>query len=151
MKERTLLLIKPDAYKRKLIGAIIGRMEKEGFDITSISLKYLSRTEAETLYDIHKDRDFFDPLILFMLEAPVVALMLKREDAVRYLREMVGTTDPKEAKPGTIRAIYGTDTRHNVVHALDSKERFEEEAKIFFPDFITTKNVKCSGNLQVSI
>ena len=66
MKERTLLLIKPDAYKRKLIGAIIGRMEKEGFDITSISLKYLSRTEAETLYDIHKDRDFFDPLILFI-------------------------------------------------------------------------------------
>lgn len=136
--EQTLLIIKPDAYKRKLVGKIITWIEQEGFDIIRITLKSLTEEEAEVLYEVHRGKDFFEPLILFMREAPVVALVVEGKDAVGRLREIVGKTNPDEAAPETIRALYGTSTSKNAVHAADSKEAFEREVRVFFPDFKTT-------------
>lgn len=138
MIEQTLLIIKPDAYKRRLVGKIITQVEEEGFNIIRIILKSLTGKEAESLYEVHRGMDFFEPLVLFMREAPVIVLALERENAVSCLRKIVGKTNPDEAAPETIRALYGTSTRRNVVHAVESKEAFEKEIRIFFPDFKTT-------------
>ncbi len=135
MIEQTLLLIKPDAFKKRIIGKIITQVEQEGFNIAEISLKSLTQEEAEALYEVHRGKDFFEPLISFIREAPVIALVLERKGAIGHLRKIIGKTNPDEAAPQTIRALYGTSIRRNVVHAAESREAFEKEVRIFFPDF----------------
>lgn len=132
MIEQTLLVIKPDAIKNRLVGKIITRIEEEGFAIKEINVKSLTEQETLTMYEEHRGKNFFDPLLVFMRETPVVALILERKNGLSHLREIVGKTDPKRARAGTIRALYGTDTRRNVVHASDSNERFLKEVELFF-------------------
>jgi nucleoside-diphosphate kinase len=130
--ERTLLIIKPDGVKRKLIGEVIHRVEKEDFDIISLQMLSLSRKTAERLYAVHKGKPFYEPLVEFMITGPIVVALLQADNAIKRLRNIVGKTDPKEAKTGTIRADFGTTIRKNVVHAPDSRDSFFKEYKILF-------------------
>jgi len=130
--ERTLLIIKPDAVERNLIGKIISICEEKGFKIINIKMENLARGKAESFYRVHKGKEFFEKLIDYITSGPIVALLLERENAISVLRELVGSTDPKRARPGTIRFLYGIDITKNSVHASDSKESFEYEVKHFF-------------------
>ncbi|HEX9934940.1 MAG TPA: nucleoside-diphosphate kinase [bacterium] len=132
MIERTLLIIKPDAVKRNLIGDILHRMEANGYRITDIGMVRLSRDRAEIFYNEHKGKLFYEPLIDFMTEAPCVPVILEGEGAISGLRELIGATDPAVALPGTIRKDFGENGRRNAVHASDSKETAEKEIAFFF-------------------
>jgi nucleoside-diphosphate kinase len=125
-------VIKPDGVKRKLVGEIIKRVEKDGFKIIGMNYTRLSRNQAARFYAIHKSKDFFLPLIDFIIEGPVLALLLVRKNGQKRLRELVGATDPKKAKKGTIRGDFGTSTRRNVVHAANLQENPQREIKFFF-------------------
>jgi nucleoside-diphosphate kinase len=132
MEERTFLLIKPDAVERNLIGEILKRVEEAGFKIVDLKMGELPRTQAERFYQVHRGKHFFDKLIEYMMSGKVVAVLLERDDAVNRLREVIGATDPKEAKAGTIRRDLALDGRRNSVHASDSSENVDYESKFFF-------------------
>lgn len=125
-------MIKPDGVKRKLVGEIIKRVEKDGFNIVAVNFTRLNRQRAADFYQIHKEKDFFKPLVEFIIEGPVLALLLRRTNGQKRLRELVGATDPKKAKKGTIRGDFGTSTRRNVVHAANPQENPQREIKFFF-------------------
>ncbi len=130
--EKTLLIIKPDAVERNLIGKIISMCEDNGFKILNIKMENITREKAESFYAVHKGKEFFEKLVDYITSGPVVALLLERENAIEMLRELIGSTDPKKARPGTVRFLYGIDITKNSVHASDSKESFEYEVKHFF-------------------
>ena len=129
---KTLLMIKPDAVKKRVIGKIISMLEEAGFDIKDIRMKRFTREEAEKFYEVHRERPFFGELVEFITSGPVVGICIEGEDIVKRIRDFIGATDPKKAAPGTIRALYGTDISHNAVHASDSPENAERELKFFF-------------------
>ena len=131
--QRTLLVIKPDAVHRKLIGEIIRRVEAAGFEVRDIRYRRLTENDAGRFYAIHRGKEFFLPLIDFMTSGPVVAVLLERENAQSFLRDVVGATDPKQAKPGTIRADFGTTVRENAVHASNPDENPQDEIAFYFP------------------
>jgi len=131
--ERTLLVIKPDGVKRNLIGEIIKRVENDNFKIVDLNFIHLSRKQAAEFYKIHKGKDFFLPLVNFIIEGPVLALLLQRKNGQNRLRKLIGATDPKKAETGTIRADFGTSIRRNVVHAANPKENPPREINFFFP------------------
>ncbi len=126
------MIIKPDAVKRNLIGKIISMCEENGFKVINIKMEKITREKAESFYIVHKGKSFFEELINYITSGPVVALLLEREGAIDVLRELIGSTDPKKARPGTIRFLYGIDITRNSVHASDSEENFEYEVKHFF-------------------
>lgn len=130
--QQTLLVIKPDAVRRRLVGEILRRVEADRFRICDVRLTRLERARAEEFYAIHQGKEFFAGLVEFMTSGPVLAVRLEREDAVRRLRELAGATDPKQARPGTIRADFGTTTRENVVHASHPDEDPEREIQFYF-------------------
>lgn len=130
--EKTLLIIKPDVVARHKTGEILARLEKEGFTILGLKHLVLSPQAAELFYCMHEGNEFFEELIDFITSGPIIACCLGRENAVRYLREIVSDTDPSKAKPGTLRAIYGTDTRHNGVHVASPDENPLREVHFFF-------------------
>lgn len=130
--ERTLLMIKPDATSRNLIGRILAMVEENGFKIVAIRNKHFSREEAERFYEVHRDKPFFNDLVDYITSGMVVGVMLERENAVEKLRELVGATDPKKARLGTIRAVYGESIERNAVHASDSYENAQRELSFFF-------------------
>ena len=132
MKERSLLVIKPDAVKEKKIGKIIEILEENGFEIKGIRMKRLTKEEAEKFYIPHKGKDFFDKLINFVTSGEVVGIIVEKENAIEKLRELVGETDPKKARCGTIRYMFGKNITENAVHAADSIDSFEREISIFF-------------------
>ncbi|CAL9528071.1 Nucleoside diphosphate kinase [Streptomyces sp. enrichment culture] len=134
MSQRTLVLLKPDAVRRGLIGEIIGRIEKKaGWTITALELRTLDRATLETHYAEHKGRPFYEPLLEFMTSGPSVALTVEGERVIEGLRTLSGPTDPITATPGSIRGDFGTIVRENLIHASDSEESAERELKIFFP------------------
>ncbi|GAA2040551.1 MULTISPECIES: nucleoside-diphosphate kinase [Streptomyces] len=134
MSQRTLVLLKPDAVRRGLIGEIIGRIErKAGWTITALELRTLDRATLETHYAEHKGRPFYEPLLEFMTSGPSVALTVEGERVIEGLRTLSGPTDPIAAAPGSIRGDFGTIVRENLIHASDSEESAERELKIFFP------------------
>ncbi|MGW3296754.1 nucleoside-diphosphate kinase [Streptomyces xiamenensis] len=134
MPQRTLVLLKPDAVRRGLIGEIIGRIEKKaGWTITALELRTLDRATLETHYAEHKGRPFYEPLLEFMTSGPSVALTVEGERVIEGLRTLSGPTDPITATPGSIRGDFGTIVRENLIHASDSEESAERELKIFFP------------------
>ena len=133
MNERTLMIIKPEVVKKRHIGNIIQRVEKEGFDITAMKIVHLTRGEAEDFYAIHKDKPFFNDLMEYITSGPVVVARLERDNAVDKWREVIGATDPQKAAPGTIRALYGTSIEQNAVHGSDSAENGRIETDFFFP------------------
>jgi nucleoside-diphosphate kinase len=131
-RQQTLLVIKPDAVRRRLVGEVIRRVETDDFRICDVRFTRLERKQAEEFYAIHQGKEFFDGLVEFMTSGPVMALCLEREGAVQRLRELAGATDPKQAKPGTIRADFGTSTRENVIHASSPAESPEREIQFYF-------------------
>ncbi|MEM4311370.1 MAG: nucleoside-diphosphate kinase [Nitrososphaerales archaeon] len=132
MIEQTLIVIKPDGVKRGLIGEIITRFEKRGFKIKALKMLNFSKEMAEEFYSPHKGKAFFNELIAFITSGPVVAMILEGNYALSVVRSMIGSTKSYEALSGTIRGDYGLGITDNVIHASDSKESFEREAKIIF-------------------
>lgn len=128
-------MIKPNATKKNKIGEILSIVESKGFEIVDMKMMYMTRKFAEYFYQEHKGKSFFENLVNFMSSDRTVACVLKRENAVKYLREVVGATNPQEAKEGTIRKLYADDVTRNAVHASDSVEHAKEEIKKIFEDF----------------
>ncbi|WHM38748.1 nucleoside-diphosphate kinase [Streptomyces sp. BPTC-684] len=134
MTQRTLVILKPDAVRRGLIGEIIGRIErKAGWTIPAMELRTLDQETLETHYGEHKGKPFYEPLMGFMASGPVVVLVAEGERVIEGVRQLAGPTDPIAAAPGSIRGDFGTIVRENLIHASDSEESAERELKIFFP------------------
>jgi len=130
----TLAIIKPDAVAAGNTGRILAHLEQEGFTIRGARLVRLTRPEAEAFYAVHRERPFFGSLCTFMTSGPALALALVRENAVAHLREVIGATDPAEAKPGTVRKRYAQSKERNAIHASDSPENGAREVAFFFPE-----------------
>ncbi|MFB7057287.1 nucleoside-diphosphate kinase [Streptomyces vinaceus] len=134
MTQRTLVILKPDAVRRGLIGEIIGRIErKAGWTVPAMELRTLDQETLETHYGEHKGKPFYEPLMGFMASGPVVVLVVEGERAIEGVRQLAGPTDPIAAAPGSIRGDFGSITRENLIHASDSEESAERELKLFFP------------------
>lgn len=134
MNERTLIVIKPDAVKRGLIGRIISRFEDKGFKILALKLVNMNEEMAKEFYSVHKDKPFFNDLVNFITSGSVVAAILEGREAIKVVRKIIGTTRSYEAEPGTIRGDFGLGITDNVIHASDSPESFEREAKVIFKE-----------------
>lgn len=132
--ERTLILIKPDGIRRGLVGRIISRFEGAGFALVAMRLGELPRETVEEFYGEHRGKPFYEPLVEMMSSAPVAAIVFERADAIARARQLVGATNPAEAAPGTIRADFGMDGRHNTVHASDSPASAEREIRLLLPE-----------------
>lgn len=130
--EQTLSIIKPDAVKKGVIGKIIDRFESNGLRIAAMKKLQLGRCDAKEFYAIHKERPFFNDLVDFMVSGPVVVMVLEGENAVLKNRDLMGATNPKEAKPGTIRADFADSIDANAVHGSDSLENAKNEIAFFF-------------------
>lgn len=132
--ERTLVLIKPDAVERRLIGEIISIYEKKGFHISALKIIKPSKEIAEKHYAEHTGKPFFDNLVNFITSGEVCAMILKANNAIAMIRKMNGATDPANAEAGTIRGQFAISMSENTVHASESMESAEREIKIWFPE-----------------
>jgi len=132
--ERTVVIVKPDGVRRRLIGEVIRRIENKDLKITRLRMIYPSVECIERLYDVHKGKPFYEDLVRFMASGPIVAMVVEGDEAVKVVRNLIGSTDGREASPGTIRGDYALSVRENIVHAADSVERAEYEIKIVFSD-----------------
>ena len=132
--EKTLILLKPDAVQRRLIGKILARFEDKGLRIAGMKLMQVSKELAETHYQDHKGKPFYDGLVGFITSSPVVALCLEGPSAITVCRNMMGTTFGFKADPGTIRGDYGISNQFNLVHGSDGPEAAERELGLFFPN-----------------
>ena len=130
----TLAIIKPDAVAAKHSGKILAHLEGQGFTLRAARLVRLTQPQAESFYAVHKERPFFRPLVTFMTSGPALAMALERDDAVAHLRDVIGATDPAEAKAGTIRKLYAQSKERNAIHASDSPANAAGEVAFFFPD-----------------
>ena len=134
MSQRTLVLLKPDATRRGLVGEIIGRIErKANWTLAALELRTLDTATLEKHYGEHIGKPFYEPLMRFMASGPVVALIVQGENVIEGVRALAGKTDPLEAGPGTIRGDFATITRENLIHASDSEESAAREIALFFP------------------
>ena len=133
--ERTLSIIKPDAVEKHKVGAIIERLEDEGFKICAMKRLHLTLGEARGFYAVHRERPFFGELTKFMSRGPIVVMVLERENAIQKYRDVIGATDPKKAADGTLRKAFGTDVGENALHRSDSPETAQTEVAYFFTDF----------------
>jgi nucleoside-diphosphate kinase len=131
--ERTLSIIKPDGVEKGIIGRVISRFESANLKPVAMRLAWLSKTEAEGFYAVHRARPFFADLVKFMTGGPVVLMVLEGEGAIARNREVMGATDPKKAAEGTIRKDFATDIEKNTVHGSDSPENAAVEIAYFFP------------------
>lgn len=129
----TLAIVKPDAVAAGHTGKIIAHLEAEGFRLRAAEMVELTVERAESFYEVHRERPFFRPLVAFMTSGPALALALERENAVGHLREVIGATDPAQAKPGTIRRLYAQSKERNAIHASDSPDNAAREVAFFFP------------------
>jgi nucleoside-diphosphate kinase len=130
--QRTLILIKPDAFAASLSGEVISRFERKGLKIVAMRAMTLERALAERHYAEHAERDFFAELVSFITSGPLVAMVLEGEDAVRAARQVIGATDPLEAAPGSIRGDFALEVGRNLVHGSDSPESADREIALFF-------------------
>ena len=130
----TLAIIKPDAMASGKAGKVLAHLEAAGFKIRAARVVRLTTAQAEAFYAVHRERPFFRPLVTFMTSGPCLPLALDRQDAVAKLREVIGATDPKDAAPGTVRALYAESKERNAIHASDSPENAAREVAFFFPE-----------------
>ena len=130
----TLAIIKPDAVAAGNAGNILAHLEGQGFKLRGARLVKLETPKAEAFYAVHRERPFFRSLVGFMTSGPALAMALERDNAVLHLREVIGATDPAEAKPGTIRKLYAQSKERNAIHASDSPENAKNEVAFFFPE-----------------
>ncbi|RZB30688.1 MAG: nucleoside-diphosphate kinase [Desulfobacteraceae bacterium Eth-SRB1] len=133
--ERTLSIIKPDGVARKLIGEVVGRLEKMNVKIIAIKMIKMTKEQAKGFYAVHTERPFFDSLTDFMSSGPVVVMALEGEDVIAKYRELMGATNYKEAAEGTIRRDFATEIEKNIVHGSDSLESADFEINYFFNSF----------------
>ena len=131
---RTLTIIKPDAFNSGKSGQIIAHLEKAGFKVIASRVMRLTEAQAGEFYAVHRERPFFTPLVRFMTSGKCMPIVLERTDAVAALRKTIGATDPAEAEPGTVRKLYAESKERNAIHASDSDENAERESKFFFPE-----------------
>jgi nucleoside-diphosphate kinase len=132
--ERSLVLLKPDTVQRGLIGELISRLEEKGLKVAGMKLMKVSDELAREHYEEHVEKDFFSDLFDFITSSPIVAMVVEGEQAISVIREMMGATNPFEAKPGTIRGDYGLDLTKNLIHGSDSAESAKREIGLFFDD-----------------
>ncbi|CAA9484349.1 MAG: Nucleoside diphosphate kinase [uncultured Solirubrobacterales bacterium] len=132
--ERTLILVKPDAFARRLTGEIVARFERKGLGIVALRHMTVDRDLAERHYDEHRDKPFFSDLVGFITGGPLVALVLEGTSAIAAARQVIGATNPLEAHAGSIRGEYGLEVQTNLVHGSDSAESAEREIGLFFPE-----------------
>jgi nucleoside-diphosphate kinase len=132
--ERTLVLVKPDAVERGLIGEIVGRLERKGLKIVALEGRTLDRSTAEQHYAEHDGKPFFGELVEFITSAPLVALVAEGPRAIEAVRTLMGVTDPVKSAPGSIRGDYALEIGQNLVHGSDSPQSAAREVKLFFPD-----------------
>ena len=131
---RTLTIIKPDAFSAGKAGLVIAHLEKAGFKIIATRVMRLTESQAAAFYAVHRERPFFAPLTRFMTSGKCMPMVLERADAVAALRKTIGATDPAEAEAGTVRKLYAESKERNAIHASDSDENAEREARFFFPE-----------------
>ena len=134
MKQRTLVLVKPDGVRRRLVGEVVRRLEQKTLDIVAMKMMEIDKELATEHYAEHTEKPFFGELLEFITSGPVVAMAAEGDDAIAVVRQMMGATDPKKAPQGTIRGDYGLITTENLVHGSDSPESAERELKLFFPN-----------------
>ena len=132
--DRTLILVKPDAFERGLTGEIVARFERKGLKIAAMKHTTVQRDQAEEHYAEHKEKPFFGELVDFITGGPLVAMVLEGHEAVKAARQIIGATNPLEAAPGSIRGDYALEVQTNMVHGSDSNESAERETGIFFPE-----------------
>ncbi len=130
--EKTLILVKPDAFKRKLVGKILQRFEEKGFDIKQLKTYNFEVDKAQEFYFVHKNKPFFNELVSFICSGTVVACILEGNNAISTVRIMTGLTKSFDAAPGTIRGDYGLGITDNIIHASDSHESFIKESSVIF-------------------
>ena len=130
----TLAIIKPDALASGKAGKIIAHLEAAGFHVVVARVLHLSDAQAGAFYEVHRERPFFPSLTKFMTSGPCMPMVLEREDAVAALRETIGATDPAEAAQGTVRKLYAESKERNAIHASDSDDNAEREARFFFSE-----------------
>ena len=131
---RTLAIIKPDAFGAGKAGKILALLEEKGFRLRAGKVKQLSQAEAGAFYEVHKERPFYGELVSFMTSGPCMPLVLERAGAVAALREAIGATDPAEAAEGTVRKLYAESKGRNAIHASDSDENAAREVAFFFAE-----------------
>jgi len=132
MKERTLAIIKPDGVSGRLIGEVLGRIEREGFQLVAMKMIHMTQAQAKGFYKVHEGKAFYESVTDFMSSGPCIAIVIEGEDAIQRYRKLMGATNFKEAEEGTIRRDFATDIEKNVVHGSDSKETAMFEIGYFF-------------------
>ena len=132
MIKETFVMIKPDGVKRKLIGEVIKRFEQKEMEIVGLKMVQLTKEEAESLYEMHKGKDFFDKLINYTISGPVVLMKIRGEEAIMNCRIIVGATHPEERHAGSIRGDFAASLTENVVHASSSEADAKREVSLFF-------------------
>lgn len=130
--ERTFLMVKPDGVQRNLIGEIVGRFETKGYKLVGGKLMQITKELAETHYGEHKERPFFGELVSFITSGPVFAMVWEGENVISTARKIMGSTNPQDASPGTIRGDFAAQVSQNVIHGSDSPESAEREINLFF-------------------
>ena len=130
--ERTLVIAKPDAVRKNVVGKIISRLEDEGFKLVALKKVRLTKEQAGQFYIVHKDRPFYGELCDFMSSGPIVPMVWEGENVIARVREIMGATDPSKAAEGTLRKLYGTNVGENAVHGSDSPESAAYEIPFFF-------------------
>jgi nucleoside-diphosphate kinase len=131
-RQRTFVLIKPDAVQRKLVARILGRIEAKGLELIACRLLRMDEPTARKLYAVHEGKDFYEPLVAFTRSGPLLATLWQGREAIAVVRRLIGATYGPEAAPGTVRGDFGLSRRHNLVHASDSPQAVEHEAGLVF-------------------
>ena len=132
--ERTFIILKPDALQNKHVGHILTKIEENGFRIVGLKLLHMSKYDAQKFYEVHKERPFYEDLCNYISSGPVIVGVLEAENAVQKWRDLIGATDPKDAKEGTIRKLYAKSKEANAVHGSDSVENALKEIYYFFSE-----------------
>ena len=132
LTERTLVFLKPEAVMRGLMGEIISRIERKGLTIAAMKLLQPTRKQAEKIYEVHKGKNFYEPLIDHITSGPILAMVIEGPNAISVLRNIIGKTNPIEAQPGTIRGDLALNVQKNMIHASDSLENAKKEIRILF-------------------
>lgn len=140
--ERTLSIIKPDAVAKNVVGQVIARFEKAGLRVVAARMMQLSQEQAESFYDVHRGRPFFNDLVKFMISGPVLVQVLEGENAIKVNRDVMGATNPKEAAAGTIRADFAVSIDENAVHGSDAEDTAKREIAFFFKDNEVCKRIR---------
>lgn len=128
----TLTMIKPEAVRNNHSGPVLAKINEAGFRIAAMKYLWLTKEQAQQFYFVHRERPFYNDLVAFMSSGPIVAAILEKENAVEAYRKLIGSTNPKDAAPGTVRALFGTNIQENAVHGSDSDENAQIEASFFF-------------------